>query len=147
MLTRTTVRAVVVDHTYRVLLLHVTDGAASWWEPPGGPPEPREQDTDAVARLLRAETGLLARVGPCVWERRSGRLVHRVERYHVAWVDDPAAPRARVAERERVLGERWWTLDELAAAEDRFDPDRLPALAPDVVRGDYEAVPVRLAAR
>ena len=144
MLTRAAYRAVVVDHAYRLLLLRVTDGATTWWEPPGGDPVPREDPATAVARVLREETGLTARVGPCVWERRSGGLVRRVERYHVAWLDDPAAPRALVPERRDVLAERWWTLDELAATAERLDPARLPALAPAVVRGEYGGVPVRL---
>lgn len=131
MLRRVVTRALVVDHAYRLLLLHVTDGRTSWWEPPAEP--------------LREEVGLSPRSGPVVWvrERRRG-LVRLTERYAVAWLDDPGAPRADVAERERVLGERWWTLDELASATDAFDPESLPALAAAVVRGDYAAEPVRL---
>ena len=144
MLRRVTARALVVDHAYRLLLLHVTDGATSWWEPPGGDRAPKEDAAAAAVRVLREETGLTARVGPCVWVRVGGGLLRREERYHVAWLDDPTAPRADVAERERVLGERWWTLDELAEAEDRVDPPELPALAPAVVRGEYAADPVRL---
>ena len=131
MLHRVTTRAVVVDHAYRVLLLHVTDGVTSWWEPPAEP--------------LREEAGLTARTGPCVWvrERRRG-LLRVTERYVVAWLDDPSAPRAEVAERQRVLGERWWTLDELASSDEAFDPPSLPGLAPAVVRGEYAAEPVRV---
>jgi hypothetical protein len=120
---------VVVDHAYRVLLLHVTDGTTSWWEPPA----------------LPDDTGLRPRVGPCVWVRERGGLVKRVERFHVGWLDDPAAPRAQVTERDRVLGEHWWTLDELVESADRFDPPQLPALAPAVVRGEYGRVPLVLA--
>jgi 8-oxo-dGTP pyrophosphatase MutT (NUDIX family) len=139
-----TARALVVDHAYRLLLLHVTDGAASWWEPPGGEAAAREPSEAAALRVLRAETGLTARVGPCVWVRERGRVVRGVERFHVAWLDDPHAPRAQAAERDRVVGERWWTLDELASSAERFDPDRLPALAPAVVRGEYGPEPVPL---
>jgi len=122
-------RALVVDHAYRLLLLHVTDGTSSWWEPP-------------FLDTLRADTGLTARVGPCVWVRRRGRVVRSEERFHVAWLDDPNAPRAAVAERARVLGEWWWTLDELADSGERFDPPSLPSLAPAVVRGEYATDPV-----
>jgi 8-oxo-dGTP pyrophosphatase MutT (NUDIX family) len=129
-LRRAVARALVVDHAYRLLLLHVTDGARYWWEPPGGRARWREDSAAAAARALREETGLVARVGPCVAERGG-------ERFHVAWLDDPLAPRADVAERSQVLGERWWTLDELAASGERFEPAWLPELAPAVVRGDY----------
>lgn len=125
---RTTARAVVVDHAYRVLLLHVTDGTVSWWEPPTLPD-------------LREEVGLAVRLGPCVWVRERRR---HTERFHVAWADDPTAPRAQVTARARVLGEHWWTLDELAESGDRFDPAALPALAPAVVRGEFGATPVVL---
>jgi hypothetical protein len=116
-------RVVVVDHAYRVLLLHVTDprrpARGTWWEVP-----------------LRDEAGDV-RLGPCVWLRRR-------ERFHVAWLDDPAAPRAEVPARAALLGERWWTLDELAGSDETFDPPALPVLAPAVVRGEYAAPPVDL---
>lgn len=125
MLRRHVTRVLVVDHAYRVLLLHVVDPRrpvrGTWWEVP-----------------LREEAGDGVRLGPCVWVRRR-------ERFHVAWLDDPAAPRARVAPREALLGERWWTLDELAGSDEAFDPPLLPALAPAVVRGEYAATPVDLA--
>ena len=124
LLTRTTTRVVVVDHAYRVLLLHVTDGTTSWWEPP------------ALAALSE-ELGLTVRVGPCVWTRAQGGLIRTVERLHVGWLDDPGAPRAQAAHRDRVLGEHWWTLDELAGSAERFDPASFPALAPSLVRGEY----------
>jgi hypothetical protein len=121
---RPVTRVVVVDHAYRVLLLHVTDPArprrGTWWEVP-----------------LRDEAGDGVRLGPCVWVRRR-------ERFHVAWLDDPAAPRARVAPREALLGERWWTLDELAGSDETFDPAAFPALVPAVVRGEYGAAPADL---
>jgi len=141
---RTDARAVVVDHAYRVLLLHVTDGTSSWWEPPGGPVVRGEDSAAAALRVLREETGLAARMGPCVWVRERGGVVRRVERFHVGWLDDPTAPRAQVAERTRVLGEHWWTLDELAESAERFDPAAFPALAPAVVRGEFGDIPVVL---
>lgn len=139
-----TVWALAVDHAYRLLLLRVTDGSATWWAPPGGEVLGREGAVAAVARVLREETGLTARVGPCVWVRPRRGLLARPERFHVAWLDDPNAPRARHVARARVLAERWWTLDELAASEETFDPPRLPALAPAVVRGEYGAEPLAL---
>ena len=135
-------RALVVDHAYRLLLLRVTDGTRTWWEPPGGEAIGREDAAAAVPRVLREETGLTARVGPCVWVRPRPGLLARPERFHVAWLDDPSAPRAEHVARARVLAERWWTLDELAASAEAFVPARLPALAPAVVRGEYGAEPV-----
>lgn len=129
LLRRTTTRAVVVDHAYRVLLLHVTDGTRSWWEPP-------------TLDALRDDLGLAVRTGPCVWVRQRRR---HTERFTVGWLDDPSAPRAQVTDRSRVLGEHWWTLDELATSPEPFDPEALPVLVPPVVRGEYGAEPVVLA--
>jgi hypothetical protein len=108
-----------------VLLRHVTDPLrphlGTWWEPP-------EDDGPRAG----------VRPGPCVW------VYGRRERVHVAWLDDPAAPRAAPVAHAGVLGDRWWTLDELAASDERFAPARLPALVPAVVRGEYGAAPLVL---
>jgi ADP-ribose pyrophosphatase YjhB (NUDIX family) len=139
---RTLAAAFLVDHAYRVLLLHLHDpdrpDLGTWWALPSDAVRRREPPPDAARRALREETGLDAgvRVGPCVWVR--GR-----ERTYVAWLDDPTAPRSELAgESPARLGERWWTLDELAASGETFRPPRLPALAPAVVRGEYGPAPV-----
>ena len=143
LLRRPDVRAVLVDHAYRVLLLHVTDGRTRWWEAPGDVPETRrEAPAETVARVLRTECGLSrgVRTGPCVWTARDGR---RETRWHVAWLDDPNAPGADATPlTATTLGARWWTLDELASSAETFRPERLPALAPAVVRGEYGPAPV-----
>ena len=127
MFRRPLARVAVVDHAYRVLLLHVREGRSLWWELPLGPAVP---DALAEAGVARG-----ARVGPCVW-------AHGRERTYVAWLDDPLAPRAEPVVRSAVLGERWWTLDELASSDETFRPARLPALMPALVRGEYGAAPV-----
>ena len=134
---RPVVRAVLVDHAYRVLLLHVTDGSTAWWEAPGDTLARGETPADAVPRVLRDEAGVAGgvRPGPCVWTLREGRTETR---WHVAWLDDPAAPGAAPVT-ATTLGARWWTLDELASAGEAFRPPHLPALAPAVVRGEYGA--------
>jgi hypothetical protein len=112
------VRVLLVDHAYRLLLDHVHDpddpARGTWWELP------------PLAEVI----GDGVRVGPCVW--RGGDV-----EYRVAWLDDPAAPHAQPVGLPARLGERWWTLDEIAASAETFDPPVLPALAPAVVRGDY----------
>jgi 8-oxo-dGTP pyrophosphatase MutT (NUDIX family) len=154
---RKAARVIVVDHAYRVLLQHATDPTTpergTWWELPGGGVRRGEDPADAALRELGEETGLGAgvRMGPCVWVREArfrfrGMRFHQHERVYVAWLDDPTAPRTEVRheplEVGALLGDRWWTLDELAVADARFYPTRLPALMPAVVRGEYGAEPI-----
>ncbi len=154
---RTAARVILVDHAYRVLLQHATDPSTpergTWWELPGGGVRLGEDPADAALRELREVTGVYAgvRMGPCVWVREvrfrfRGLPFHQRERIHVAWLDDPEAPRAARAhealEVGALLGDRWWTLDELAETAARFYPTRLPALMPAVVRGEYGTVPI-----
>lgn len=140
---RPAVRAVLVDHAYRLLLLHVTDGRTAWWEAPGDTQARGETPSDALLRALRDEAGVAGgvRPGPCVWTLREGRTETR---WHVAWLDDPTAPGAAPVT-DTTLGARWWTLDELATSDETFRPPHLPALAPVVVRGDYGADPADVA--
>jgi 8-oxo-dGTP pyrophosphatase MutT (NUDIX family) len=151
---RTAARVILVDHAYRVLLLHVHDPLrphrGTWWELPGGGLRHGEDSAAAALRELREETGYGSgvRIGPCVWLREVD-LPHtplrQRERIHVAWLDDPAAPRAETSmdavESGGMLGERWWTLDELAHTAETIYPVRLPALVPAVVRGEYGPEP------
>ena len=136
---RPVVRAVLVDHAYRVLLLHVTDGSSTWWEAPGDVAARGEDASATVLRVLRDDAAVASgvRAGPCVWTARGRRAEH----WHVAWLDDPNAPGAAPVT-ATTLGARWWTLDELAESRAAFRPVRLPALAPVVVRGEYGPEPV-----
>ena len=56
----TSVKAVIVDHG-QVLLLANDRGE---WELPGGRVDPGESETEALAREIREELGVSARVGP-----------------------------------------------------------------------------------
>ncbi len=44
-----------------------------------------------------------------------------------------------------LLGERWWSAAELAAATGQwFLPPSLPALLPDILAGNYDNTPIEL---
>ncbi len=154
-------RVLLLDANDRLLLLRAHDPAEPdrrWWELPGGGLQPSETTAQACQRELAEETGIeldLGEFGPCVWVRETrfrfrGRHYHRREWVHLARLPQPGAPaRARPChtanEQLTLLGERWWSAEELAAASgERFLPPSLPALLSDILAGRYGVIPIEL---
>lgn len=152
-------RVLLLDPDDRLLLLRAHDPAEPnrrWWELPGGGLHPGENTAQACQRELAEETGIeLDEVGPCVWVRETrfrfrGRHYHRREWVHLARLPHCGAePRAQTChtanEQATLLGERWWSAKELAAAAGEwFLPPSLPALLPNILAGRYGANPIEL---
>jgi TDG/mug DNA glycosylase family protein len=133
---RRAVRALVVDERDRVLLLRWERKlGSSFWVTPGGGVEAGENDRQALLRELREEAGLT--------DPRPGRRLWRTEfvtpefAHDGGWLrqrDDVYLVRTRAGAvsvpnlvAERVMGHRWWTLDELDRSDDLFGPFDLPA--------------------
>jgi 8-oxo-dGTP pyrophosphatase MutT (NUDIX family) len=154
-------RVLLLDADDRLLLLRAHDPAEPdrrWWELPGGGLHAGETTARACQRELAEETGIhldLDAIGPCVWVRET-RFRFRRQHYHRReWVHlarlphaGPPAPvqtRHTANERLTLLGERWWSVAELAAATGEwFLPPNLPALLTDILAGRYSANPVEL---
>lgn len=143
---RATSRVLLFDRGQRFLLFLTKapdkSGAARWLTPGGGV-DPGESHHEAAVRELQEETGLvLPDLGEPVWshdfevewdaaDHDTGHAVfyRAVTDAFVPsdalWTDD---------ERVDVLEHRWWTVDELAATADRFEPTELVS----VIRAQFE---------
>jgi 8-oxo-dGTP pyrophosphatase MutT (NUDIX family) len=134
---RLTSRILVIDQRDRVLLF-LTKGSVpaqpTRWITPGGGVEPGESHLEGARRELFEETGLdLADLGDPVW--RLDFVVDYVggdhdtghAEYYAIRTDsfDPSQENWTESERVDVLEHRWWTLEELAATHDLYEPAEL----------------------
>jgi double-stranded uracil-DNA glycosylase len=133
---RRAVRALVVDERDRILLLRWERPlGSSFWVTPGGGVEAGETDRQALLRELREEAGLTdPRPGKRLWRTEfvtpefaldGGWLRQRDDVYLVRTRADAVSVPDLVD--EKVMGHRWWTLDELDRSDDLFGPLDLPA--------------------
>jgi len=149
MMSRRAVRVLLLDEADRVLLVRFWDPPRSWWCTPGGGVEALETDEAAAVRELREELGDAAvDLGPCIWTRRHigvfrGRQFDQTERIYLgraAAFEPRPSPEAL---REHGPSDiRWWTTDELKAADDDFSPRRLPELVRQLLEDGPPAEPV-----
>lgn len=150
---RLSAKGFVVDPAGRLLLLDCVDPArpgVRWWELPGGGLEAGEDEVEALVRELVEETGIVvgrSAVGTLQWTQESTfqhRGTRRWARCHGYVVRVPSAAADAAAEglaltddeQGTILGQRWWTADELALTADRFFPRELPAVAVRVLAGE-----------
>jgi 8-oxo-dGTP pyrophosphatase MutT (NUDIX family) len=147
---RLTSRILLFDRSARVLLFLTkapdTSGVSRWLTPGGGV-DPGENHAQAAVRELFEETGLrVDSVGEPVWahdfdvkwdaaDHSSGHaefyrmVVDRFEPSDLNWTDD---------ERVDVLEHRWWTVAELKATDEPYEPAELPGLVASNVQPEPE---------
>jgi ADP-ribose pyrophosphatase YjhB (NUDIX family) len=128
------VRAVVLDASDRILLVHFQFPDRTLWATPGGGVEPGETLEEAITRELAEEVGLVdVELGPIIWQRThvfpfaafSGQ---REKFFLVRTSADVIRPHFSEEEllAERLTGSRWWTVREIEEARhENFAPIRL----------------------
>jgi double-stranded uracil-DNA glycosylase len=139
---RRAVRALVVDPDERTLLVRFEWPHKTVWAPPGGGIDPGESPEQAIVRELAEEVGLRElELGPCVWVRDHwftdmpgwGGQSERIFLVRSSAFDPAPEWSVDQLAAEGITEQRWWTRDELEAANTLFSPRRLPSLLGDVL--------------
>jgi 8-oxo-dGTP diphosphatase len=134
---RPAVRAVLTDPDRRILLVHFMfpwedSLPTGLWACPGGGINPSESPIEALVRELREELGLeIGDPGSPIWRTERVFAMERWDgqRDTYFWLEvEPFEPQPHLSEQqlldEYVDAMRWWTYDELHAAQRAYDEDR-----------------------
>ena len=137
---RLTSRILLFDRDDRILLFLTkapdTSGAARWLTPGGGV-DAGETHEQAAVRELFEETGLVvADLGAPVWahdfdvmwDAADHSTGHAVFYRHVVDAFEPSSTHWTDDEKVDVLAHRWWSVDDLTATDDPYEPAELPEL-------------------
>jgi 8-oxo-dGTP pyrophosphatase MutT (NUDIX family) len=153
---RPTARLIVLDPLDRILLFRFTDrtGRIGWFTPGGGLHKGETPEAGA-ARELAEETGFVvtaAGAGPVVatcggqWRAEDGTVFFGADSFFLVRVADAAVRTdgQEALERSIITGHRWWSVAEMAEAEDRIVPAALPGLVAQLLDSGIPDWPVRL---
>jgi 8-oxo-dGTP pyrophosphatase MutT (NUDIX family) len=147
---RTGARMILFDDRDRVLLIHERffDGGQELehWLTPGGGAEPGESLPRAATREVYEETGLRVELAVDAvevhqqrrhWSWR-GADYDQVDHFFAAWLGGPAEVQPTSLtemEQETVVGARWWTLAQLEASEEVFEPPDIAVVVSGLLAG------------
>lgn len=148
--TRCTARILVLDEDGAILLLKTHWGRRTLparWLTPGGGIDPGEDAHAAAVRELYEETGLRV---PSLGEPVAFRRIPlpAVEEYEVREATyfvlrttrfDPRSDDWTESEHDDIVGIRWFTPDDLAAARDPFDPEDVRGVLAEIGRNPRPA--------
>ncbi|HTR84896.1 MAG TPA: NUDIX domain-containing protein [Reyranella sp.] len=139
---RPSARLILLDDRDRLFLFKVHQPAVydpadpfhgPFWVMIGGMVDPGEDYTEAAVREAREETGMsVAGEVRWVWKRQRvmqwrERKVQHIERFFLARTASTAVDTSGLDEREKswTLDHRWWSIDEIIASSERFEPKDL----------------------
>lgn len=144
---RPAARILLVSGSTSILLLEGEEPSTGyrWWVAPGGGLRDDESFEEAAARELYEETGLAVDIGPWVWSRHhvfewQGRRFDQYERFFVARTS--ATEIAPVQRDSYVVGQRWWSAEEIENSSQDFAPRRLGELIRPILRLEYPPAPI-----
>jgi len=154
---RITARVLLFDPQGRILLMkgrlpHAPDAPGEWFTVGGGV-EPGESVLQAAAREIVEETGFAGvELGQAVWMReveaatRRGDPVLVRETYVLARCagGDPCRDGWDAREQSLIDDIRWWSLEEIHAAEETFHPQDAARLLADILAGNIPETPLVL---
>ncbi len=138
MIERPSARLILLDPQDRLFLFKVHQPSVydpadpfrdPFWIMVGGLVDPGEAYERTAAREAREETGLAVDDLRWVWSRervmqwREKRVLHR-ERFFLGRTRSTSVDTSGLDEREKswTLDHRWWTLDQILASTERFEP-------------------------
>jgi 8-oxo-dGTP pyrophosphatase MutT (NUDIX family) len=140
-LDRRAARVLLVDRADRTLLLRGSDPARPglrWWFTPGGGLEDTETPAEGAARELFEETGLrvdAARLGDPIWHQVTefsydNRHYRQDQDFFLGRVDEWQVDTAGFDAEEKLSidAHRWWSAEELDAADETVYPEGLAGL-------------------
>ena len=163
MIERPSARLILLDRQDRLFLFKVHQPTVydptdphhdPFWIMIGGLVDPGEDYAEAAVREAREETGLSIE-GPVrwVWKRerimqwRERKVLHR-ERFFLARAAAGDVDTSGLDEREKswTLDHRWWTVDEIAASAERFEPKDIAMHLEALMRLGPPSEPIDLSA-
>ncbi len=158
MIERPSGRLILLDPQDRIFLFKVHQPAVydpknrhqdPMWIMVGGMVDPGEDFAQAAVREAREETGLIVGDVRWVWSRQRvmqwrEREVLHIERFFLGRTVSTAIDTSGLDEREKswTLDHRWWSVDELRASKERFEPIDLGVRLGDLLKNGPPTEPI-----
>ena len=161
MIERPSARLILLDPQDRVFLFKVHQPSVydpadpfrdPFWILIGGLVDPGEAFAETAMREAREETGVVVKDVRWVWSRervmqwRDKRVLHR-EQFFLGRARSTTVDTSGLDEKEKswTLDHRWWSADEIAASDERFEPVGLGGYLKALLREGPPQEPVKIA--